>query len=94
MLFALRCSLFVLGASMVAGRFGTSTPSVAKTKNPLDDAPPAEAAGPQSAPEDIATKKNKFDDEQAKIVPLVRRPMRIPAFRWSTTPISRTARAP
>jgi len=61
-----------LGLAVVAagalGCYSTSTPTSTPAKNPLDDAPPAAAAEAPQAPEDAAMRKNKFDDEQAKIV--------------------------
>jgi hypothetical protein len=56
-------------AAVWLGCFSTNTPASKPARNPLDDAPPAAPAEapPQSA-EEVPTKMNKFDDEQAKIV--------------------------
>jgi hypothetical protein len=63
-----------LGAAVAVSALGCygatgGAPSSTPAKNPLDDAPPSGPAEvhPQSA-EEVATRKNKFDDEQAKIV--------------------------
>jgi hypothetical protein len=57
-------------ALLSAGFPGCGGPAQpAASPNPLDDAPPAEpAAKLPSSPEEVETKKNKFDEEQAKIV--------------------------
>ncbi|HKQ71003.1 MAG TPA: hypothetical protein VJT73_16770 [Polyangiaceae bacterium] len=47
---------------------GGGTPA-ASTPNPLDDAPPAEpTARPPSSPAEVDPKKNKFDEEESKVV--------------------------
>jgi hypothetical protein len=48
---------------------GGSAPPAASPANPLDEMPPAApAAAVPSSPEDVEPKKNKFDEEQARIV--------------------------
>src|SRR5689334_7277427 len=56
-------------ALLSAGFFACgSTPSSTPAKNPLDDAPPADMPPTANSPEEVNTKKNKFDEEQAKIM--------------------------
>jgi hypothetical protein len=45
-----------------------STPSSTPAKNPLDDAPPADMPPSANSPEEVTTKKNKFDQEEAKVM--------------------------
>jgi len=45
-----------------------STPSSTQAKNPLDDAPPASMPPQANSPEEVDSKKNKFDQEEAKVV--------------------------
>jgi hypothetical protein len=45
-----------------------STPSSTPAKNPLDDAPPADMPPTANSPEEVTTKKNAFDQEQAKVM--------------------------
>ena len=69
MLFARRAIPMVLVSLGLFSCFGTNTPPSTPTRNPLDDAPPAAPVSAlPSSPQEVETKKNKFDDEQAKIV--------------------------
>jgi hypothetical protein len=45
-----------------------STPSSTPAKNPLDDAPPADMPPSANSPEEVTSKKNKFDQEEAKVM--------------------------
>ena len=67
-LFDWRIASVVIVPVGLAACYGTSSQSSTPAKNPLDDAPPAEMPPTANAPEDVNTKKNKFDEEQAKIV--------------------------
>lgn len=56
--------------SAMSACYSPSVPPTTPAKNPLDDAPPAEPsseAAEPAGPNDIATKKGKFDDAMAKV---------------------------
>jgi hypothetical protein len=67
-LFDWRLASVVIVPAALTACWGTTTPSSEPTKNPLDDAPPAEMPPAASSPDEVTTKKNKFDEEQAKVV--------------------------
>ena len=54
---------------LVACGGGSTPPAASPTPNPTDEMPAASpAAALPSSPEEVETKKNKFDEEQARIV--------------------------